>query len=116
MKTLSKITAVAAIMLLPVSVLAADTAAKADADKPAVSGSLHGFDKYWSKMDPAGKGFVTKEEWMAHAADRFKEIDTNGDGKISKEEMKAHDDKIRQRFMEMRQHRRQIMNDQGGSR
>ncbi|MDE3059496.1 MAG: hypothetical protein KGJ06_00610 [Pseudomonadota bacterium] len=56
-------------------------------------------------MDPAGKGYVTKKEWLAHAEDRFKEIDANGDGKITKDEMKAFDEKMRDRFRAMRQQR-----------
>jgi len=96
----------ASVMLLSVPALAAD--APADA-KPGQE--LHGFDKYWSKVDPTGKGFVTKDEWLAHAADRFKEIDTNGDGKISKEEMQAFDQKMMQQRMAMRQG---MMNGQGG--
>lgn len=99
---------IAGMVSLPLQALAAD-APKADAAKPAQE--LHGFDKYWNKMDPTGKGFVTKDEWMAHAADRFKEIDTNGDGKVSKEEMKAHDGKMREHYREMRAHHEEMMKD-----
>lgn len=113
MRTITKIIVTAAVTMLPLTALADDTTAKAVAAKPAVS-ELHGFDKYWSKMDPSGAGYVTKEHWMAHAAEQFKDIDTNGDGKISKEEMQAHDKKMHEHFMEMRQHRRMIMKNKSG--
>jgi len=111
MNTATKLLAIG-MLLLPLPALAADSdAKKPDAAKPA-AGELHGFDKYWSMMDPTGKGFVTKDEFMAHQADRFKEIDTNGDGKISKEEMKAHDDKMMQHRMEMRAQHHKMTKDQ----
>jgi len=103
MNTAMKLLAMGMVSLLPLSALAADTPKTDSAAKPAAPAAteLHGFDKYWSMMDPTGKGFLTKDEWLARAADRFKEIDTNADGKISKDEMKAYDDKMMQHRKEM---------------
>ena len=101
MNKITTILAVGAISLLPLAALAADAPESNNATKPA-AGELHGFDKYWSKMDPTGKGFVTKDEFMKHQEERFKEIDSNGDGKISKEEMRAYDQKKFQHRRDMR--------------
>ena len=108
MKTFPKLVVIGMVSFLPFAALAADAPKSDSSAKPAAS-ELHGFDKYWSKMDPSGKGFITKDEFMAHQADRFKEIDTNGDGKITKDEMKAYDDKMYQHRQEMRQHHHDMM-------
>jgi hypothetical protein len=92
------------LILLPLPALADNVPAKPDAAKPA--GELHGFDKYWDKI-AEGKEFITKEQWMANAEKRFKEIDANGDDKISKEEMKTYDDKMfQQRKAQWSQYRK----------
>jgi len=47
---------------------------------------------FWKTVDPDGKGFVTKDAYMAYEAQRFADMDTNHDGKVSKDEMKTYYD------------------------
>lgn len=121
MKTLSKIMIAAAVTMLPVAALAADTtAASPETKAPAMSGmGMHGDgmmfksrENYWKDMDTNGDGSIDLKEWQANSAKRFKEYDTNGDGKISKDEIEAHRKKMREHFEEMRDRHRQMMHDQ----
>lgn len=112
MNTFRTLTLLGAVALLPLQALAADTV---PASKPAVAAAPaadsapakgKGFERYWGKLDPEGKGFVTKEQWEANADKRFQKIDANNDGKVSKEELQAYDAKMRDHFREMREHRK----------
>lgn len=46
--------------------------------------------KMFEKHDTNGDGEVSKDEYLAHAAEKFATQDTNGDGVISADEAKAH--------------------------
>jgi len=116
MNTLHKMMIIGMVSVFPLQVLAADTAGTADNTKTSASDTGpkghafgHMYDEYWKRVDPEGKGYITKEAYLGEAERRFKEIDANGDGKITKDEMNAYHDKLRQKmhanFQQMQQNK-----------
>lgn len=114
MKSFSLLTAVAALALFSVPVLAQDTAvpqmdapdsAQAQPVKPRPGGR---FDK----TDGDDDGFISKAEFMkeaeGRAAERFAKLDANGDGKIAPEEMRAGARKMGERMKEMKEKREEM--------
>lgn len=60
---------------------------------PAVAGGhleseRSGKGSRFAKYDANGDGAVSRDEFLAKAAERFSKMDANGDGKLSEDEMK----------------------------
>ena len=49
----------------------------------------------FAKIDTNGDGAVSREEFLAVAAERFSKMDADGNGSLSKEEMKSRRKKHR---------------------
>lgn len=64
-------------------------------------------DHMFDKNDTNGDGVISKDEAISGAESRFKEMDADGDGKVTKEEAKAHHEKMRDKWKEMREDKRQ---------
>ena len=47
----------------------------------------HRADAIVKRLDTAGNGYVTKDEFLAAAQDRFARMDVNGDGKLAPDEL-----------------------------
>ncbi len=58
--------------------------------------------KLYDKVDTNEDGKISKEEYLADAANKFDSMDSNADGFISKEEMKEFREKMRSKFKEHR--------------
>ena len=59
----------------------------------------------FQKHDTNGDGFVSQEEFLDHAKQRFDDMDGDGDGKISKEEAQAHHAEMKEKWKEKREER-----------
>lgn len=67
------------------SIDAADIAASPEA----VARIDHRAEAIVKRLDTAGHGYVTKDEFLAAAQDRFARMDSNGDGKLTPDELTA---------------------------
>lgn len=67
------------------SIDAADIAASPEA----VARIDHRAEAIVRRLDTAGNGYVTKDEFLAAAQDRFARMDSNGDGKLTSDELAA---------------------------
>jgi len=47
----------------------------------------HRAESFVKRLDTAGNGFVTKDEYLAAAQNRFARMDSNGDGKLTPDEL-----------------------------
>lgn len=87
-------------LLLASALLAVSTLPAMAEDKPAPGKEPP--KGVFAKHDVNGDGVVSKEEFLAHAETKFKEIDKDGDGKITKEESEAHRAEWKEKRKEMR--------------
>ena len=53
----------------------------------------HRAESFVKRLDKAGNGYVTKDEYLAAAQNRFARLDSNGDGKLTPDELASLHDK-----------------------
>ncbi len=64
----------------------------------------------FDKHDLNGDGYLSLDEFIASAKERFAKIDMDGDGKVSKEEAKKHHQVMKKKMKDMKEQRQERRN------
>lgn len=90
----------AASLLLATSAMAQEPATDAAAPAEQAAPKAEMKNKAFAEKDKDGDGFISKEEFLANAEEKFGKIDGDNDGKLSPQELKSFHEEQKKNWKE----------------